>query len=386
MAFTPNPNLFNNSFGGGVQTGSRLVDLINQRKDRNVLSQLGEMARGGLNTPEDFNNLGAGLIGLGQVNGGLRAINTPFNREQQALEQNRQQEQRDFQNQLLLGNQNIAKRRLAETTRVNDFNLNPDNSKPETFGKTPVYIHDPETNELKLGLVGDRGSFKELDGIKPAENLRTVDTGFGTRVIGGKSGDQKIDDISKNVGAVAGVKTQATEEAKRTAEFNATAQAEIDSANMLVGLIDTALTHPGLDRAVGRFDNLLPNTLQTQDAVDFRVRLEQLQGNAFMQAYQSLKGAGPITDIEGQKATNAQARLNAAQSEEAMRAAMAEMRQLILERKAKIEAKMQSPRIQRNDAGLGNGFSTTFSNAVTPASGDEVLSPAELEERLRKYD
>lgn len=42
--------------------------------------------------------------------------------------------------------------------------------------------------------------------------------------------------------------------------------------------------------------------------------LDQLQGQTFLDAYQSLKGGGQITEIEGKKAEQAKARLNTAQS------------------------------------------------------------------------
>lgn len=43
-------------------------------------------------------------------------------------------------------------------------------------------------------------------------------------------------------------------------------------------------------------------------------RIKQLDGQAFLQAFESLKGGGAITEIEGQKATQAIARLDSAQS------------------------------------------------------------------------
>lgn len=48
---------------------------------------------------------------------------------------------------------------------------------------------------------------------------------------------------------------------------------------------------------------------------DFLSRLEQIQGQTFLQAFSSLKGGGAITEVEGTKATNAMARLQRAQTE-----------------------------------------------------------------------
>jgi hypothetical protein len=51
------------------------------------------------------------------------------------------------------------------------------------------------------------------------------------------------------------------------------------------------------------------------DASNFRVRLDQIKDKTFLQAFESLKGAGQITEREGEKATSALNRMNTAQSE-----------------------------------------------------------------------
>ena len=55
--------------------------------------------------------------------------------------------------------------------------------------------------------------------------------------------------------------------------------------------------------------------MATFSAKDFDVRLDQLKGQQFLQAFESLKGGGAITEIEGKKATDAIARMDAASSE-----------------------------------------------------------------------
>jgi hypothetical protein len=51
------------------------------------------------------------------------------------------------------------------------------------------------------------------------------------------------------------------------------------------------------------------------DVQDFRIRLDQIKDKTFLQAFESLKGAGQITEKEGEKATSALNRMNTAQSE-----------------------------------------------------------------------
>jgi hypothetical protein len=50
-------------------------------------------------------------------------------------------------------------------------------------------------------------------------------------------------------------------------------------------------------------------------ASDFKVRLDQIKDRTFLQAFESLKGSGQITEKEGEKATSALNRMSTAQSE-----------------------------------------------------------------------
>lgn len=72
--------------------------------------------------------------------------------------------------------------------------------------------------------------------------------------------------------------------------------------------------HPGFESAVGAgFPGLkwVPGT----SAADFNKRFDQVMGSAFLDAYESLRGANAITDIEGAKGTAAKTRMSTAQSE-----------------------------------------------------------------------
>jgi len=57
--------------------------------------------------------------------------------------------------------------------------------------------------------------------------------------------------------------------------------------------------------------------------------MDQIGGQTFLQAYNMLRGGGVITDIEGQKATDALARLNTAQNPEDYRTALNELRTIV---------------------------------------------------------
>jgi hypothetical protein len=73
---------------------------------------------------------------------------------------------------------------------------------------------------------------------------------------------------------------------------------------------------------------MLPAFPGTRDA-GFDAMGDQLKGKVFLEAFQSLKGAGQITEVEGQKATDAIGRLNRAQSEGDYKAALTELKGVI---------------------------------------------------------
>jgi hypothetical protein len=99
-----------------------------------------------------------------------------------------------------------------------------------------------------------------------------------------------------------------------------------------VAVIDKALNHPGRATATGLSGTLDPrNYIAGTDATDFRVVLDQIGGAAFLQAFESLKGGGAITEVEGKRATDAIARLNRAQSDGEFESALNELRSVMTE-------------------------------------------------------
>jgi hypothetical protein len=85
----------------------------------------------------------------------------------------------------------------------------------------------------------------------------------------------------------------------------------------LVGSEDGSIKrHPGFETAVGMSSKMDPrNYLAGTEATAFNTRLDQLNGKQFLQAFESLKGGGQITEVEGKKATDAIARMNTATTE-----------------------------------------------------------------------
>ena len=82
-----------------------------------------------------------------------------------------------------------------------------------------------------------------------------------------------------------------------------------------------------LEGILGLIEGRLPPRTQAQ--ADLLARVEQISGRAFLEAFETLKGGGQITEIEGQKATQAIARLQRTQSPEAFQEALFEFADIV---------------------------------------------------------
>ena len=172
------------------------------------------------------------------------------------------------------------------------------------------------------------------------------------------------------------LKTKPKIEAETAAEktkATAAAQAQIDlpqtvaSAEYSLNVLDQMLNHPGLDAATGASSKADPrNFIPGTDAYNFNVLKDQVQGQTFLQAFESLKGAGQITEVEGNKATNAIARMNTAQSKEEFVKAVNEFKGVIQRGmdKARAKAGGTSQGAQQPAQGGNQGGAFTSSTGI----------------------
>jgi hypothetical protein len=72
-------------------------------------------------------------------------------------------------------------------------------------------------------------------------------------------------------------------------------------------------------------EQLIPGT----PAADFKARFDEIMGGAFLEAFETLKGGGAITETEGKKATAAKTRMSLAQSEKEFLAAANEYKAIV---------------------------------------------------------
>lgn len=150
----------------------------------------------------------------------------------------------------------------------------------------------------------------------------------------------------KNSPEYIAMKSKAEAQGKEQAKFEANAPQAIATAKTALTKIDALLAHPGLAPAVGAggagtlgipgVAKFIPGT----DAADFSARLDEIKGGAFMEAFNTLKGGGQITEKEGEKATAAITRMSTAQSEKEFKAAAKEFQAVIREGIKKSEAKL----------------------------------------------
>lgn len=250
----------------------------------------------------------------------------------------------------------------------------------ETFGVTPIPVVG-EDGEVSYVQLGNRGSVKGMalpEGTSPAPDTYQVDT--GTHIITyDRVTNALLSSVEKNIREAAEEKAIGAETGKSRGQDIAGAGASRASANDALMLIGSLLGQPnvvdgittyqgtvGLQDATGRFAGQLdPNTLTgasllSQEAIDTIPIIQQLQGKTFLQAFESLKGGGHITEIEGKKAEQAIARLQRTQSTKAFIAALLELREIIVAGQGRLDKLLQKdvggPSIMdQADAILGGG-------------------------------
>jgi hypothetical protein len=100
--------------------------------------------------------------------------------------------------------------------------------------------------------------------------------------------------------------------------------------------------HPGFSEYVG--GTLVPGKrfLEGTDVASFEVRQKQIEGKAFLEAFQTLKGGGAITEKEGEKGTAAIMRMNKASNEKEYVAAARELQTVLRSGMERAQAKAGS--------------------------------------------
>lgn len=192
------------------------------------------------------------------------------------------------------------------------------------YGLNPQYGVDADGNPVILQL-SKSGTSKQTalpSGVSLSKEPIKLDAGDHWVLLDPIT-RQPVGQISKNLAAAESEKAAGKAEGEAKASL-ATVEG---AANELLSSIDSLDNDPYLSGMVGPRNSRLPNI--TADSARVQSKMDQIGGQAFMQAFNSLRGAGQITEQEGAKATAAMARLNTAQSEQDYKAALNELRGVV---------------------------------------------------------
>lgn len=190
---------------------------------------------------------------------------------------------------------------------------------------------DPEVIDAKRRSSPTKSDY--FVPVQTADGILSFDSRKGSASPLNVGGKQAVGSASdpKLQGNIAGAKEAAKTEAELRTKAAIDLPSTIAKTEQTIGLIDSLINHPGMSTVVGaagptgvpaKFGMAIPGT----DAAGFVSRLDQLKGKQFLEAFESLKGGGQITEMEGKKATDALSRLTSTgQSEAEYRAAAKEL-------------------------------------------------------------
>jgi hypothetical protein len=137
---------------------------------------------------------------------------------------------------------------------------------------------------------------------------------------------------------MAGEKARLSEIGEGQGKAIVAAPGDIAAADNALDLLNQIKTNPYLDRGVGgtSLGNIIPGT----GGYDFQNLVDQAKSGAFLTAIQQMRGLGSLSNAEGQTATAAVTRMNTASSKEAFLAAVADYEKIIMQGRARAEARL----------------------------------------------
>lgn len=304
--------------------------------------------------------IGQGLLG------GVASYQQNLQAQQEA---EMRKQQLDMQNQLFAFKQkeydreqsqfDLTENAINEASKRNPelaplFRLDPKSAiksiYPSTNSVDPYFT--PIATENGLGSYNNRtGKFEPLNingspivkstdsplvrgAVKGAEARATSDYKPNTDIEGKVYTDTQVSDMARGASGVV-IPTKAEQEATKIIA-ESTAKSKIDlprtisQAEDTIKLVDDLLGSKGFESAVGLSSKLDPrNYIPGTDAKDFNIRLDQLKGKQFLEAFETLKGGGQITEVEGKKATDAISRMNTSATEQEFKKSAKEFQDVV---------------------------------------------------------
>lgn len=155
-------------------------------------------------------------------------------------------------------------------------------------------------------------------GLTPSRGVDTV----GDTIIDKATG-APVRNVAPNIAGAAAAKEIGEAQGKATADAPRVA----DNASQMLDTIQKARQHPGRSMGTGPIAGRLPAL--GGDQAGFVALMDQIQGKTFLEAFNSLRGGGQITEAEGRKATDALARLNRVQNDRDFDAALNDLEDVV---------------------------------------------------------
>lgn len=256
------------------------------------------------------------------------------------------------------------------------------------YSKTPTYFRTPEGG-YRIGQLSPSGEmhFPEVpEGLEPMRPMTTVDYGgYIGQVPYGAAEPAAVTQKTvppEQQPTLKAEQTQAATEARMRTERREDARARLPGAlidaRRTFGRLNQLRTHDALAAAVGA-SSWLP-VIRGTDRADFVSRMNQITGGAFLQAFETLKGGGQITQIEGEKATQAITRMSEATSEEAFFAAMNDYAEAIQDGILKLQAAAEVEQTGIDIPWLSGGPEAS----VTPVPANTRKGRRERRQRVRE--
>lgn len=197
---------------------------------------------------------------------------------------------------------------------------------PKLFMAQAGLVNDPLERQSKQADIGLKQAQAEYYRQKPQG------TGGATDVVARKlmEADPNLSYLDAITLAKKGDVGFATEQ-KELAEERSKAKSDLsrinDNANLALKTITSIREHPG--RSAGLGWSAISSAIPGSEARGFSNLVDQAKGQTFLEAFNSLRGGGQITEAEGAKATQALARLDRYQSEADFEAALKDLEDVI---------------------------------------------------------
>ena len=197
------------------------------------------------------------------------------------------------------------------------------------YGLTPQYGTDKDGNLVAIQFAKDGTSIATPlpEGVALSKGIEKLDLGTHFQYVNSITGEKIGDPVSKNLAEAESQKAIGKAEGEATGAAITGLGAAESKATQGIALIDSIINDPALSGITGMIQGNLPPL--SQAGTDLNVKIGQVQGKAFLEAFDSLKGGGAISEREGEAATAAIARLDRAQSTEAYQAALAELKGIL---------------------------------------------------------